>query len=78
MTDKQNHNSFRCSFDITSLFTNVPLVETIEIVIKNVFSRKKKLMGSVSTSDFRDLLNLTTMGTVFCFNGKYYTVLIIP
>ena len=45
MIDKQDHNSFMCSFDIDSLFTNVPLEETIEIVIKNVFGRKRKLMG---------------------------------
>ena len=32
MIDKQDHNSFICSFAIDSLFTNVE--ETIEIVIK--------------------------------------------
>ena len=35
MTDKRDYDSFMCSFDIDSLFTNVPLEETIEIVIKN-------------------------------------------
>ena len=55
MIDKQDHNSFMCSFDIDSLFTNVPLEETIEIVIKNVFGRKRKING-LSKSDFRDLL----------------------
>ena len=71
MIDKQDHNSFMCSFDIDSLFTNVPLEETIEIVIKNVFGRKRKING-LSKSDFRDLLKLTTMSTVFYFNGNYY------
>ena len=71
MIDKQDHNSFRCSFDIDSLFTNVPLEETKEIVIKNVFGRKRKING-LSKSDFRDLLKLATMGTVFYFNGNYY------
>ena len=60
-----------CSFDIDSLVTNVPLEETIEIVIKNVFGRKRKING-LSESDFRDLLKLTTMGTVICFNGNYH------
>ena len=71
MIDKQDHNSFMCSFDIDSLLTNVRLDETIEIVIKNVFGRKRKING-LSKSDFRDLLKLTTMGTVFYFNDNYY------
>ena len=60
-----------CSFDTDSLFTNVPLEETIEIVIKSIFGRKRKING-LSKSDFWDLLKLTTMGTVFYFNGNYY------
>ena len=71
MIDKQDHNSFKCSFDIDSLFTNVPLEVTIETVIKKVFGRKRKING-LRKSDFRDLLKLTTMGTVFYFNGNYY------
>ena len=71
MIDKQDHKSSICSYDIDFLFTNVPLEETIEIVIKNVFGRKRKING-LSKSDFRDLLKLTTMGTVFYFNGGYY------
>ena len=71
MIDKQDDNSFMCSFDIDSLFTNVPLEETIELLIKNVFGRKRKING-LSKSDFQDLLKLTTMGTVFYFNGNYY------
>ena len=43
MIDKQDHYSFMCSFDIDSLFTNVPLEETIKIVTKNVFGRKQKI-----------------------------------
>ena len=71
MIDKQDHNSFTCSFDINPLFTNVPLQETIEMVIKNIFGRKRKING-LSKSDFQDLLKWTTMGTVFYFNGNYY------
>ena len=42
MIDKQDPNSFMCNFDIDSLFTNVPLEETIDIVIKDVFGKKKR------------------------------------
>ena len=48
-------NSFMCSFDIDSLFSNILLEETIEIVIKSVFGRKRKI-NELSKSDFRDLL----------------------
>ena len=71
MIDKQDHNYFMCSFDIKSLFINVPLEETIEVVIKNVFGRKRKING-LSKSDFQDLLKSITMSTVFYFNGNYY------
>ena len=71
MINKQDHKFFICSYDIDFLFTNLPLEETIEIVIKNVFGRKRKING-LSKSDFRDLLKLTTMGTVFYFNGNYH------
>ena len=71
MIDKQDHNSFISSFDIDSLYMNVPLEEKIEIVIKNVFSRKRKING-LSKNDFRDLLKWITIGTVFYLNGNYY------
>ena len=45
MIDKQHHNSFMCSFDIDSLFTNVLLEKTIERVIKNIFDRRRKING---------------------------------
>ena len=53
------------------MFTNVLLEETIEIVLKNVFGRKRKING-LSISDFRDPLKLKTMSAVFYFNGNYY------
>lgn len=54
MVDKQDHNSFMCRLDIDSLFINVSLEETTEIVIKNVFGRKRKPNG-LSKSDFQGL-----------------------
>ena len=66
MIDKQDYNSLMCSFDIDSLFTNVPLEETIEILIKNVFGKKRKTNG-LSKSDFHDLLKLTILGCRFLF-----------
>ena len=40
-------------------------------MIKNIFGRKGKING-LSKTDFRDLWKLTTLGTVFYFNGNYH------
>ena len=59
------------SLDVESLFTNIPLNETINIVMKKVFQKKRKVNG-LSRTDFRRLLVIATKGTVFYFNGRYY------
>ena len=59
------------SLDVDSLFTNIPLDETIDLVTKKVFANKRKVNG-LSRTDFRRLLELSTKGTVFLFDGKYY------
>ena len=59
------------SLDVESLFTNIPLDETIDIVTKKVFGRKRKVNG-ISRRDFKRLLEISTKGTVFFFNGHYY------
>ena len=71
MLDGKDHRFIMASLDVDSLFTNIPLDETIDIVTKKVFMKKKKVNG-LSKTDFRRLLTLSTKGTVFLFNGKYY------
>ena len=67
----QNPDLFMASFDIDSLFTNVPLDETIDISIKKLFGRKKKYEG-FSREQFRKLLTLAVKNSFFLFNGTYY------
>ena len=50
---------------------SIPLDEDIEIVTEKVFSNKQKVDG-LSKTDFRRLLKLSTKGTVFFFNGRYF------
>ena len=69
MIHKHDHNSFMCSFDIDSLFTNVPLEEAIGIVMKSLFGRKRKL-NDLNKNDFQELLKLTTMAAFFYFIDK--------
>ena len=71
MLDGKNHRLIMASLDVDSLFTNIPLDETIEIVTKKVFAKKNKVNG-LSRTDFRRLLALSTKGTVFLFDGCYY------
>ena len=51
MIDRQDPNSFMCSFETDSLFTNVPWEETIDIVIKDVFGKKRENNG-LNKNDF--------------------------
>ena len=58
----QNPDLFMASFDIDSLFTNVPIDETIDISIKKLFGRKKKYNG-FSREQFKKLLGFAEKDT---------------
>ena len=68
---KQNPDLYMASFDVDSLFTNIPLDETIEICVKKLFGRKHKFKG-FSKSEFRSLLQFAVKDNLILFNGKYY------
>ena len=68
---KQNTDMFMTSFDIDSLFTNLPLDETIELCIKKLFKNNKKVKG-MNKKQFKMLLEFATKKSFFLFNGKYY------
>ena len=59
------------SFDIDSLFTNLPLDETIEICVKKLFKSKKNVKG-MNKKQFKTLLEFATKKSFFLFNGKFY------
>ena len=67
----QNPDLFMASFDIDSLFTNVPLDETIDISVKKLFGRRKKFEG-FTKEQFKKLLTLAVKNSFFLFNGAYY------
>ena len=48
------------SFDVYALFTNIPLDETIDICVKELFQTLETLVKGISKNDFHDLLNLVT------------------
>ena len=54
-----------------SLFTNIPLDETIDICITKLFGRKHKF-NKFKRVDFRRLLQYAVKDALILFNGKYY------
>ena len=56
--------------DIDSLFTNVPIEETIEICKNNLF--KNRHCSWFEKSEFKDLLPLATKKSYFTFNNIVY------
>lgn len=59
------------SFDVESLFTNIPTVETIEIILDLAFEKDSKF-HNLNREDLRKLLVICTQESHFQFNGLYY------
>ncbi|CAF1416294.1 unnamed protein product, partial [Rotaria sordida] len=59
------------SFDIASLYTNVPLNETIEIILKRLYDGHAK-PPAINQEDMKELLDLATKNSHFLFNGQLY------
>ena len=59
------------SFDIHSLFTNIPLDETINICVDLVFHKKKKVKGMLKRH-FKQLLTLSLKSSCFLCNDVYH------
>ena len=68
---EQNANLYMVSFDVESLFTNIPLDETIDICVDRIYKRKKKVKGLLKRH-FKQLLIHATKSSCFLFNGTYY------
>ena len=59
------------SFDIKSLFTNIPLTETIGLCVENLY-RNQTHFDSLPKSYFLKLLEMTMCESFFIFDQKYY------
>ncbi|XP_069976538.1 uncharacterized protein, partial [Penaeus vannamei] len=60
------------SFDVKSLFTNVPLHETTELIVNNLNISHLDKFG-LDKVRFRKLLEITAHHSVFCFDDCLYT-----
>ena len=64
-------NLVMASFDVESLFTNIPLQETIDLCIELLFNDKLNIDGFTIT-DFHGLLTVTMSESLVLFDGEYY------
>ena len=59
------------SFDVTSLFTNVPLDYIINIILRKIY-KDKLIKTKLKRDEMRELLELSTKELHFSFNDKMY------
>ena len=59
-----------CSLDVSSLFTNVPLEETLNICLDKLYSLTDP--PALPRVVLRKLLEFATKKSHFLFDGKYY------
>ena len=59
------------SFDVTSLFTNIPLTETTNIIVNNICEDHLSTFG-LDRLNLAKLLELATVNGIFTFDGKLY------
>ena len=59
------------SFDVKSLFTNIPLTEALNLCIKNLY-RNQIRFGNLTKSSFYSLLKITMFESLFIFDGIFY------
>ena len=59
------------SFDVDSLFTNIPLEETINICTNLLYNDEDVIEG-ISKSEFKNLLSLANQESYFIFNDVLY------
>ena len=75
-TVEQDLSNFMGSLDIDSLFTNIPLEETIGICPNNLFNNSNIVHG-LKKSEFKDLLSVTNKESYFIFNILYKQIDIV-
>ena len=63
-------NRFLISYDVCSLFTSIPLKETIDIAVNLLFEHNPGL--NITKAELKKLFEFATSGTYFLFQGTFY------
>ena len=66
----KHNNEVMCSFDVSSLFTNIPLDETIQICLDKLYALPDP--PTMPRSALKGLLEFSTKKSHFIFDGDYY------
>ena len=61
---------FIVSYNVTSLFTDIPLQETIDIAIDLIFNHNRNL--NITEKELKKLFLFATSQTHFIFDSKFY------
>ena len=64
------------SLDVVSLFTNVPLKKTVDIILKRIYTGKE-ITTTLTKRSLKKLILDTCQKTVFSFNGKMYEQMVL-
>ena len=67
----QQYDVFMGSLDVDSLFTSIPLEETIEFYTNELF-KESETVESLSKIEFKALLSLATKDSHFICDGTFY------
>ena len=68
---EQDSGLYMASLDVESLFTNIPLEETINISCDSLFSNEAKI-NNFNRNDFEKLFRMALQNNFFNFDGKIY------
>ena len=63
-------NRFLISYDVCSLFTSIPLKETIDIAVNLLFEHNPGL--NITKAELKKLFEFAIWGTHFLFQGTFY------
>jgi len=63
---------YMLSFDVESLFTSIPTLETIDITIKLVYTRNRRYFHGLTKHELSKLLIVCTQQSHFQFNNDFF------
>ena len=69
---KLNKGEILCSLDVESLFTNVPVQTTVEIILNRAYNHPTLPSPAISQNDLRDLLLIATQETPFRYKNEIF------
>jgi len=67
-----NVDKVMLSFDVESLFTNIPTLETIDIILRSVYTRNRKYFHGLNKEELKKLLIVCTQESHFQFNNEFF------